>query len=157
VFDGQLTAPKVHDEILDRFQGDISTARKELSEYADGVEEVDPKNEHLLKQVDLLRKLLEAVYQQRITFKGEPGRGPSGPTVEGKIDVDEVEGYAAGARVQNVTSGTARGEAHAKRVSQGGVLIGMEVLGNVGGDPQGSGRGLNEATDPHGSSGGIDD
>jgi hypothetical protein len=134
VFEGQLAAPKVHDDILDRVQQNISDARKELSEYADGVQEIEPGNEAILAQVDALRRLLEAVYQQRITFKGETGRGPSGPTAEGKINVDEVEGYAAAVRAKNVTGGHVKGEATAKIVRSGGTLVGVDI-GNIGPSP----------------------
>lgn len=142
VFEGQLSSPKVHDDVLERVQQDISDMRKELSEYADGVQEIEPNNETALAQVDALRRLLEAVYQQRITFKGEQGRGASGPVVEGTIDVGEVEGYAAAVRAKNVTSGHLKGTASADKVKSGGTLVGTDV-GNVG--------------DPHGSDGGDED
>jgi hypothetical protein len=142
VFEGQLSSPKVHDDVLERVQQNISDIRKELSEYADGVQEIEPTNEALLAQVDALRQLLEAVYQQRITFKGEKGRAPSGPVAEGTIDVGEVEGYAAAVRAQNFTGGHLTGSASADKVKAGGSLIGVE-LGNVG--------------DPHGSDGGDKD
>ena len=140
VFEGQLSSPKVHDDILDRVQGELSELRKELSEYADGVQEVGPDNKQAPVQIDALRRLLEAVYQQRITFKGEKNREPSGPTVEGKIDVGEVEGYAAAVRAKSVLTGTVKGEASADRVKAGATLLGVEV-GEVGSKPDGSDRG----------------
>ena len=142
VFEGQLSSPKVHDDVLERVQQNISDMRKELSEYADGVQEIKPKDETVLAQVDALRRLLEAVYQQRITFKGEENRAPSGPVAEGTIDVGEVEGYAAAVRARSLTSGHLKGTASADKVKTGGSLIGVEI-GNVG--------------DPHGSDGGDKD
>jgi hypothetical protein len=143
VFEGQLVSPKVHDDVLDRVQQNISDIRKELSEYADGVQEIEPKNEALLTQVDALRQLLEAVYQQRITFKGEKNRGPSGPVAEGTIDVNEVEGYAAAVRARHFTSGQLKGTASADKVKSGGTLVGVE-LGDVGELPAGSKGGDND-------------
>jgi hypothetical protein len=137
VFEGELAFLKVHDDVLDRVQQNISELRKALSEYADGVQEIEPGNEVILGQVDALRQLLEVVYQQRITFKGEKGRGPSGPVVEGEIDVDEVEGYAAASRAKNITGGRVYGKATAKNVKPGGILVGTDV-GNVGPGPHGT-------------------
>ena len=142
VFEGQLLSPKVHDDVLDRVQQNISDIRKELSEYADGVQEIEPTNEALLAQVDALRQLIEAVYQQRITFKGEENRGPSGPVAEGTIDVGEVEGYAAAVRARNFTGGRLKGDAYADKVKSGGTLVGVD-LENVGG-PRGSNGGDND-------------
>ena len=142
VFEGQLSSPKVHDDVLERVQQNISDARKELSEYVEGVQEIEPTNEALLAQVDALRQLLEAVYQQRITFKGEKGRAPSGPVAEGTINVREVEGYAAAVRAQNFTAGQLKGTASADTVKGTGQVVGVD-LGNVGG-PHGSGGGDND-------------
>ena len=48
--------------------------------YVDEGEPLDATNAALLERVDLLRELMEAVLQQRISFKGEP-RPASGPVV----------------------------------------------------------------------------
>jgi len=136
-FEGQLASPKIHEDVLERVQPNIGELLKDLSNYAIGFEEIDTGNEAVLSQVDALRQLLEAVYQQRITFKGEKGREPSGPIVGGKIDVVEVEGYAAAVRAKNVTGGTLHGEAKAEKVKPGGMLIATDV-GNVGPGSSGS-------------------
>ena len=142
VFEGQLSSPKIHDDVLGRVEQNISDIRKELSEYADGVQEIEPTNEAVLAQVDALRQLIEAVYQQRITFKGEKGRAPSGPVAEGTIKVGEVEGYAAAVRAKNFTGGQLKGTASADKVKSGGMLVGVD-LENVGG-PRGSNGGDND-------------
>ena len=125
-FEGQLVEPKIHLEALEQLADDLRDTRKELSDYADGIEPVDNKNETLLAKTDALRRLLEAVYQQRITFKGEK-RPSSGPLVEGHIDVKQVAGYASAVRAKKIASGTVIADAKAERVEPGGQFIGVDV------------------------------
>jgi hypothetical protein len=47
----------------------------------------------LLTRVDALRKALEIVIGQRLTFQGEKRPEAEGPIVRGRINVDEVLGY----------------------------------------------------------------
>jgi hypothetical protein len=126
VFEGQLSAPYIHFDAVERVEEQLRGLRKDLSDYADGIELVDVKDANLLQRVDALRQLLEAVYQQRITFKGEQ-RPPSGPVVEGRIDVEEVAGYAAAVRARHIVGGTVRAEANARRVEPGGQVLGVDA------------------------------
>jgi len=126
VFEGQLSAPQIHFDAVERVEEQLRELRKDLSDYADGIELVDVKDANLLQRVDALRQLLEAVYQQRITFKGEQ-RPPSGPVVEGSIDVEEVAGYTAAVRARQIVGGTVRAEAKARRVEPGGQVIGVDA------------------------------
>lgn len=50
---------------------------------------------NLVKHVDALRQILELIYQQRITFKGEE-REPSGPKVITIVEVKQVLGNVVG-------------------------------------------------------------
>jgi hypothetical protein len=125
-FEGQLSDPQIHFDALERVEGPLKEVRKDLSDYAEGIEAVDDKDEGLLLKVDALRKLLEAVLQERITFKGEM-RPPSGPVVEGRIDVDEVAGYAAAVRAGRITGGHVRAEGEAKRVEVTGEFVALEA------------------------------
>ncbi|MGZ3626949.1 MAG: hypothetical protein ACXVDN_04660 [Ktedonobacteraceae bacterium] len=126
VFEGQLSAPYIHFDAVERVEEQLRELRKDLSDYADGVELVDVTNENLLQRIDALRQLLEAVYQQRITFKGEQ-RPSSGPVVAGRVDVEEVAGYAAAVRARQIVSGTVRAEATAGRVEPGAHFIGVDT------------------------------
>jgi hypothetical protein len=132
VFEGQLSAPHIHFDAVERVEEQLRELRKDLSDYADEIESVDLKDETLLQRVDALRQLLEAVYQQRITFKGEQ-RPPSGPVVEGRIDVEEVAGYAAAVRARQIISGTVSAEATVRRVEPGGQVIGVDA-DSIGGE-----------------------
>jgi hypothetical protein len=126
VFEGQLSVPQIHFDAVERVEEQLRRLRKDLSDYADGIELVDAKDTSLLQRIDALRQLLEAVYQQRITFKGEQ-RPPSGPVVEGRIDVEEVAGYAAAVRARQIVGGTVRADAKAKHVEPGAQFIGVDT------------------------------
>lgn len=135
-FEGQLKEPKLDLAAVGRLENELRDLRKALAEYADGVDEVDPKNKQLLETVDGLRRAMEAVYGQRIAFKGEPGP-PSGVAVVGEAKVDEVFGYVAGLRAKRIISGSVTGKAEAKIVHSGGEAIGVEVdtIGSPGPGP----------------------
>src|ERR1044072_4764558 len=82
IFEGRLEPLQVDFEALEREAERINALRKEIDDYAQGIEVIDPKNRDLVAKVDDLRGLLEVVYSQRITFKGEQ-REPSGTRVHG--------------------------------------------------------------------------
>jgi hypothetical protein len=125
-FEGQLSAPLIHFDAVERVEEQLRELRRDLSDYVDGIDLVDVTNENVLQRIDALRQLLEAVYQQRITFKGEQ-RPPSGPVVEGRIDVEEVAGYAAAVHARQIVSGTVRVDAKARRVEPGAQFIGVDT------------------------------
>ena len=133
VFEGQLSAPQIHFEAVHRLEAQLREGRKDLSDYAEGIEAVDPANDNLLRRIDVLRRLLEAIYQQRLTFQGEH-RPASGPVVKGRIDVGEVAGYAAAVRARVIASGQVTGEATSQRVAPEGRFITIDV-DTIGGPP----------------------
>lgn len=125
---GTVEPVEPQDDVADSLRRELSEARKALTEYIDGIEVARPGDQHVAVQMDALRRLLEAVYGQRLTFRGED-RPPSGPLVTGEIDVEQVAGDAAAVRATKVVSGEVRGVAKAARVEKGGRLTGVEVDG----------------------------
>ena len=126
VFEGNSFEPKIHFEVVERLEPQLRAVSQELSFYANETDPMDPADEELLTRLDVLRRMLEAVYQQRITFKGEQ-RTVSGTMVEGVIDVEKVEGYVAAVRAGTINGGKVIGTAKAKEVAPSGKLIGIEV------------------------------
>ncbi len=125
-FEGQLNQVQIHFGALRALASEISRLRQDLTPYVDGIEGVECDNPELLARIDALRNLIEAVYQQRITFKGE-SRPSSGTIVDATIDVERVAGDAAALRAREVTSGVVRAQARAKTVESGGRLTGAEI------------------------------
>lgn len=145
IFEGALTHPVIHFDAVERAEGELRDLRRALADYAEGIENIDHNDKELLETTDALRRILEVVYRQRITFKGEQ-RAASGPLVEGEVDVDQVTGYAAAVRARAIESGQISGRLRATRVEAGGSAIGVD-LDTIGGpgpavtgrDPQGGG------------------
>jgi hypothetical protein len=125
-FEGQLSEPKIHFDVLARLERDLRETRRSLSDYAEEIEMVDNSEEELLARIDALRRILEAILQERITFKGEQ-RPPSGPIAQEHIDVDEVAGYAAAVRAERITGGRVETRAEVHRVEVEGDLTGIDV------------------------------
>ncbi len=133
IFEGQLTAPQIHFDAVQRLEAQLREERKGLADYAEGIEAIDSANENLLRRIDVLRRLLEAIYQQRLTFQGEH-RPTSGPVVKGRIDVDEVAGFAAAVRARVIASGEVTGEGTSQRVAPEGRFVTIDV-DTIGGTP----------------------
>jgi hypothetical protein len=125
-FDGQLNTVEISVGALNSAARELSRMRQDLTPYVDGLEEIERDNPELLARADSLRNLLEAVYRQRITFKGE-SRPSSGTVVDAMIDVEKVAGDAAALRAKEVTSGVVLARARAKTVEAGGKLTGAEI------------------------------
>jgi hypothetical protein len=126
VFEGQLSDPKIHFDVVERLEPQLRAVREGLSSYADETYRTDPTDEELVTTLDALRRMLEAVYRQRITFKGEQ-RPVSGTTIEGAIDVEKVQGDVAAVRARTIKGGKVTGTAKAKEVLAGGELSGVKV------------------------------
>ncbi len=126
IFGGQLSAPQIHFVEVERIVEPLRNLRKDLSDYAEGIEMVDTTDQNLLQRIDALRQILEAVYQERLTFKGEK-RPSSGTRVEGKIDVEKLAGYAAAVHIGTLTGGDVYGTGEAKTVEKEGKLIGVDI------------------------------
>lgn len=107
VLAGRLASGPVDEEALDQHEGQLARLRGLLSPYREGDLPVEPGDEQLLEQMEALRNLLEQVYRQRITFKGEPRRPITGTPV----------GVSAGDVGQHATQVIASGE---RAVAAGG-------------------------------------
>lgn len=125
--EGRLEPLSPDPKALESLTSDLRELRRLLADYADEVEPADPADRILLKRVDALRLVLEAIYGQRITFRGEQ-RPASGPVVQGAIDVRSVSGYAAAVRAEAVRgSAEVRGKACADEVQAGGEIVGVDI------------------------------
>lgn len=90
-FQGQLSSPEIDFDEVERQYKSLLSLRGKLVNYADGTLKADPKDSDLISDVDVLRQVLESIYKQRITFKGE-NREQSGTRVTSKVKVGQVAG-----------------------------------------------------------------
>jgi hypothetical protein len=126
IFEGHLGPLQVDFEALEPVADELISLRKEIADYAEGIKDIDPEDRDMVAKVAAIRELLEVIYSQRITFKGEQ-REPSGPLVRGSVKVKELAGDATGVQSRLVTGGTVIGQAEAEKVSSGGRLVGVEA------------------------------
>jgi hypothetical protein len=82
VLDGPLEKP-VDQAAVEDNQARLLELRRALGDYADGLAEPDPADPRLLEQVAALRGLLELVYGQHVTFRGEQRPATGSPLPAG--------------------------------------------------------------------------
>lgn len=132
VFEGNLTNAAIHFEMVQQSEEQLRQLRRDLTDYVDEIDEVNEIDTHLLEKVDALRNLLEIIYQQHITFKGENRPVSGAPVVVGRVDVKEIAGRATGVEAEVVTGGNVKGEVKADRIERDGNATGVKV-GTIGG------------------------
>lgn len=127
IFAGQLKNPRIHFDVLNASAKQLGDLRQKLVPYIDGTEDRDPHSPELQMELDQLRKLVESVYGQHITFKGE-SRAPSGTVITTRVDAGTVEGNASALTAREIQSGAKiDATATAKEVKAGGSLKGVEA------------------------------
>ena len=126
VLEGGLVDPRIDFEALGRLEEDIRELAKALGDYAGGLDEPDANDRDLVAAADGLRRALEVVYGQRITFKGEQ-RESSGPIVIGTAQIDKVVGDVAGVRTKLARSGRITGRVESKELAAGAKASGVEA------------------------------
>jgi hypothetical protein len=137
IIEEDLAPLEIDERALARLEPDIRSLRSSLSEYADEIDVVSSDSVAVIDATDALRRALEAVFHHTLTFRGE-SRDVAGPTAGVEMDVDEVAGYVAAVVARAVEGGHIRAAVTAKRVEEGGRLVGLEV-DQFGGD-RGTGR-----------------
>jgi hypothetical protein len=128
VLNGTLTHVTVDFSALDRLHGDIRMLAGVLGDYVGGIEEPDPADSDMVATATTLRDLLEVVYGQRLTFKGE-ARQPAGPVVTGRAAVDRVGGEVAVVRARLIRSGRVEGELKAHEVTGRAAAVDADTIG----------------------------
>ncbi|MEU9161343.1 hypothetical protein AB0D29_13855 [Streptomyces sp. NPDC048424] len=130
LFERPPAALRVDLERAEELEPELRQLRQSLSEYGQGVDEIDPSDTPTVELVDALRRTLESIYGQPIVFKGEPTPGTA-IDLTGEASVKVVRGYVAAVRARAVRSGTVKGTVRADSVEQGGQAIGLDV-GEIG-------------------------
>lgn len=125
VLDAPLKPAQPDYEILESMQERVTALAVELSKYRDGLVEPPPA---AMETVDELRKALEAIYGQRITFKGEQGREATGTTISGEVRAKLVKGQAIAVDIDKVGGGAhVTGKVDVDSVDSDGTVIGVRA------------------------------
>lgn len=128
VLDAPLTVAEVPESRIADHADTISALRRELIDYAEEGRPATPDDRRLLERVDALRRSLEVVYGQRITFKGE-ARPHTGTRVDVAVEAGVVEGYMAGLRAEGGLAGVSEvhSEMRVDRVGADGTAVGVDL------------------------------
>jgi hypothetical protein len=126
LLEGDLRSPIINYQMVDQLHDEIRGLGGVLAKYASGFDEPNPNDAELSAAFDGLRRALEVVYGQRITFKGE-SREASGAAVVGRVEVESAAGDIAAVRARLVRSGRIEGTVRANKVEEGGKVTGVEI------------------------------
>ncbi|KNE83971.1 MULTISPECIES: hypothetical protein [Streptomyces] len=114
----------------DELEPELRQLRQSLSEYGQGVDEIDPQDGPTVELVHALRRTLETIYRRPIVFVGE-SKQDDGIDLTSDASVKEVRGYVAAVRARTIRSGSIKASLRADSVEQGGQAIGLDV-GDIG-------------------------
>jgi hypothetical protein len=128
--DAQPVARPADAAVVEREHSALVELSGALSPYALGQVDVDPTDAELAERAGRLRALLEAIYGQRFTFRGEQ-REPTGSRVTVHQALGLVEGHVLGAEADVGAGGDLRVEQRADTVSGEGSVTGFK--GSIGG------------------------
>jgi hypothetical protein len=128
VFEPSLSPAAVDEAELERFAQPLDELCDKLSGVVTGRTEVVTSDAALVTRVDALRKALEVILGQRLTFRGETRAEAQGPVIRGEVHVKNVLGYAVGVAAGVITGKvTVDGKVVADEVAPGASAIGTKV------------------------------
>jgi hypothetical protein len=125
-FEGELMHPKVHFDAVAELEEQVLELRRDVGDLVEGLATLEGHRDKYEQRIDALRQCMEAVYQQRFTFKGEE-RPSSGPMVKGKINVKEVAGYVAAVRAKSIQEGDIGVDVTVESVGKGAEVVGVDA------------------------------
>jgi hypothetical protein len=137
-FVGILDTRRLDEAALTQSVSALRQLRTALFPFYDDETSVQQGDAELLQRVDQLRRVLEVVYGQRITFVTEADERPaSGTVIDTTIDIEEINAEVVGVRVGEVRGGSFKTEIRGKSVGPGGRVVGFQADG-VGGPGDGA-------------------
>jgi hypothetical protein len=116
-----VVQPKSVEELSDQLIG----LRRDLAEYAAETISVNLDDPALVGRVDALRTVLEAIYNKRLTFKGEDRPASGSPAAIGIVEAKTISGEAIGISAGVLLDGNMTGIVRSDRI--GGKAIGARV------------------------------
>ena len=126
---GALRPGPVDEGVVRDRSAEFSELADALGRYLDNPQSVDPADTELVARAEALRGLLELVYGQHITFRGE-SREPTGARIDATAVVKRVDGALVNVRVKHVGDGASiTSTVHVDDVGAGGHVTGVDVDG----------------------------
>jgi hypothetical protein len=126
IVEGELKHLTIHTAELEKVVTQLEPLAAELSAYGNGYKSLESTDIDTLQKMDSLRRLLEAVYKQPLTFRGER-RSDSAINVDGHVNVTDLYGTAVGTDVGKIMKGNVTGEVVAEKVHESALAIGTRL------------------------------
>jgi hypothetical protein len=127
VFSGNKFDAVVHLESVEEVSNQLIGLRRDLSEYAAETIAVNLDDAALVERVDALRTVLEAIYNKRLTFKGEDRPASGSPAAVGIVEAKTIAGEAIGTSAGSLLKGNVTGTVRTDRVESGGKAVGAKI------------------------------
>jgi hypothetical protein len=127
VFSGNRFDTVVHLQAVEEVSNQLMGLRRDLSEYATETIAVNPDDAALVGRVDALRTVLEAIYNKRLTFKGEDRPASGYPAAVGIVEAKTIAGGAIGISAGVLLDGNVTGTVRSDRIEPGGRAIGAKI------------------------------
>lgn len=125
--DQQLGRVSVNLQEIEENADILAALTNSLTPYAQGWETLRLENRAQIEAVEQLRAILEGLYGQRITFRGED-RQPTGTRVDAEQILGTVRGAVSAVRAGTVGRGTSiHSRQQADEVAEGATLIGLDA------------------------------
>jgi len=125
IFVGEQRSPRIHFQEIPALEGRLRALYRELAEYATEVSPVSTEDPDLLSKIDELRKVIERIYRQRLTFEGEQRR-PADLAVFGRVELGTIGGEAIGVDAEGKGASEIRGEVVGEELKPGASAIGAK-------------------------------
>jgi len=125
VLDGTPTSTLVNLDALEQQEPSLVKLMGGLAPYAQGLADPDPQDAELARVAASVRAVLEAVYGQRFTFRGEQ-REPTGTRVHVKQVLGRVSGPVKGVEADLVPGAQFDVHQQATSVEQEGSMTGYK-------------------------------
>jgi hypothetical protein len=129
VLDGPVAAT-VDGRLLDQENRRLIALTGALAPYAAGDAEIDATDGDLMTALSEIRTLLEGLYGQRFTLRGE-AREPSGTRVDVRQVLGTVRGGVVGVEAESAVEASVTVEQSASSVEAGGTVTGVR-FGSIG-------------------------
>lgn len=123
---GELRPEPIDHALLESRLSEVEALYDQLTRYANGLADVDPADPGLVERVAALRGLLELVYRQRITFRGEP-RPASGTSVQASAEAERVDGYLAAVRARSIGEADLTVRTRVTDIGPTGEVVGVDA------------------------------
>jgi hypothetical protein len=129
LLEGELAPLQLDPAAVDDRAGELRRLRRRLTEIVEDIEPAEETDTEVVEATLALRRTIEEIVGQRITFRGEQ-REPTGTTITGTVRARTLDGRAAGVDFAGTPAGEIRGEVIADSAGENADIAGVRISGH---------------------------